>query len=130
MYGSLSNEGRIANALRQLNLPITVFCKLAQIPKTKFIQAMDGEPGCALSDETAQKALSFLERLFELQIAANELTKDANGLTTHLPLDWSRVDQISDALVIRSAQQICLETDDHTLDRVAENALKATTGGR
>ena len=120
MYGSLSHEGRIAKALAQLGCPVTNFCKLAGIPKTKFIDAMNGVPGCALSDETAQKALSFIERLWELQSAIDALTK------SHIPLDWSRTNEIAEALVIREAQQICLEDNDHQLDRAAEYALKAT----
>jgi hypothetical protein len=128
VYGSLSNEGRIANGLRQLDCPITVFCKLAKIPKTKFLAALDGQPGQALSDETAQKALSFIEKLYNLQLAVDELTKDAAGRVKHIPIDWSKVDQVTDALVVWQANEICLETGDHALDRAAEIALHATRG--
>ncbi len=125
MYGSLSNEGRIAHGLKLLNLPITNFCRLSGIPKTKFMQAMSGDPGCSLSDEIAQRALSFIERLYDLQLAADEITKDANGRTVHVPLDWSKLDQIGDALVVRLAQQVCVEQGDHQLDQVANHALRA-----
>jgi hypothetical protein len=120
MFGSLSNEGRIAKALAQLGCPQTNFAKLANIPKTAFLNAMHGLPGCALSDETAQKALSFIERLWELQTAVDQLAK------AHLPLDWGKYDQIGDALVVFQAKEICLETGDHQLDQAAEHALKAT----
>jgi hypothetical protein len=124
MYGSLSNEGRIANGLRQLDCPITVFCKLARIPKTKFLAALDGQPGQALSDETAQKALSFIEKLYNLQLAVDELTRDSvTGKVKHIPIDWSKVDEVTDALVVWQAKEICLETGDHQLDKAAEAAL-------
>jgi hypothetical protein len=109
-----------------LNLPPSIFCKLGGFPRTRFEQGLRGEPGRSFGDDAAQRYLSFLEKLFNLQLAADELTRDKNGLIKHLPLDWSKVDQINDALVIRNAQEICWETNDHQLDAVAERALKAT----
>jgi hypothetical protein len=126
MLGTLSNEARILRGLNLLNCPPTNFAKLAGIPKTRFLQGLNGEPGRAFSDEDAQRYLSFIEKLFELQVAVDELAKDANGKVKHLPLDWSRFNEIGDALVIRLAQQVCLETGDHQLDEVAARALKAT----
>src|SRR5215470_8430993 len=118
--GSLSNEAKILRGLKQLNLSPSIFCKLGGFPRTRFEQGLHGEAGRGFSDANAQMYLSFLQKLFNLQVAADELTRDKNGLVKHLPLDWTKTEQINDALVIRNAQEVCLETNDHALDRVAE----------
>ena len=123
---TLSNEARIQRTLDQLGLAPSAFCKLCGIPRTRFEAGLKGEPGRSFSDVEAQRYFSHLEKLFELQVAADQLTKDKNGLVKHLPIDWTRTAEILEALVIREAQQICVEDGDHQLDRAAEVALKAT----
>lgn len=89
------------------------------------MEAMNGVPGRHFNDRDAQTCLSYLERLYDLQRAVDEATRDKNGKTTHIPLDFTRYEEIANALTIRLAQSVCLEGDDHALDVVAERATNA-----
>jgi hypothetical protein len=94
------------------------------------MEAMNGLPGRHFSDTEAQALLSFLERLWELQAAVDEASRDAFGRTSHVPLDFTRSEQIDNALTIRLAQKCVMEDDDHSLDAAAERAIKALGSSR
>jgi hypothetical protein len=131
-HATWSNEAQIQRALDLVGCPPTNFCKLIGIGKTKFLEALSGT-GRGFDDDEAQKFLSFLERLHELQSAVNETTRDPeSGTTVHIPLDFGRTEQIGNALATRLAQKICLEDNDHSLDEAAQgsvNALRCGTDG-
>jgi hypothetical protein len=92
---------------------------------------MNGIPGRHFSDQDAQVCLSYLERLYELQCAVDDTTRDPRtGRTTHVPLDFTRYEEIGEALAIRLAQTVCLEDNDHQLDAVAQRAMKAFSTSR
>jgi hypothetical protein len=120
-----SNEARVQRALDLVGCPPTNFCKLIGVGKTKFLEALNGT-GRGFDDDEAQRYLSFLERLHELQNAINETTSDpVTGLSARIPLDFSRTEQIATALACRLAQKICLEDNDHTLDEAAQDSVNA-----
>jgi hypothetical protein len=124
---AFSNEMKIQRGLDLLGCAAVNFCSLVGVcGKTRFMQAMNGEPGRHFSDQDAQTCLSYLERLYELQRAIDETTRDPKtGKTSHLPLDFTRYEEIGNALTIRLAQTVCLEDNDHALDMVAERATNA-----
>jgi hypothetical protein len=128
---AFSNEMKIQRGLDLLGCASVNFCSLVGVcGKTRFMQAMNGEAGRHFSDHDAQTFLSYLERLYELQRAIDETTRDPKtGTTSHVPMDFTRYEEIGNALTIRLAQTVCLEDDDHQLDAVAArvtNALRAT----
>ena len=131
MVTTFSNEGKIQRGLAPLGCSPSAFCKLAGVcGKTRFMEAMNGLPGRHFSDTEAQALLSFLERLWELQAAVDEASRDAFGRTSHVPLDFTRSEQIDNALTIRLAQKCVMEDDDHSLDAAAERAIKALGSSR
>jgi hypothetical protein len=128
-HATWSNEARIQRGLDLVGCPPTNFCRLMGIGKTRFLETLGGTSR-GFDDEEAQKFLSFLERLHDLQAAVNEATRDpGTGLTARIPLDFSRVEQIATALACRLAQKICLEDGDHSLDQVAQDAMNALGRG-
>jgi hypothetical protein len=130
-HAAFSNEAKIQRGLDLLGCAAVNFCKLAGIcGKTRFMEAMNGIPGRHFNDKDAQALLSYLERLYDLQSAVDDTTRDPRtGQTVHVPLDFTRHEEIGVALTIRLAQTVCLEDDDHTLDAVAERATNALRSG-
>src|SRR5579871_5964346 len=126
-HAAFSNEAKIQRGLDLLGCASVNFCSLVGIcGKTRFMEAMNGLPGRHFSDRDAQTFLSYLERLYELQRAIDETTRDPKtGQTIHLPLDFTQFEAIGNALTIRLAQTVCLEDNDHQLDAVAERATNA-----
>jgi hypothetical protein len=126
MITTFSNERKIQRGLALLGCSPSAFCKLAGVcGKTRFMEAMNGLPGRHFSDTEAQALLSFLERLWELQAAVDEASRDAFGRTSHVPLDFTRGEEIGNALTIRLAQKCLVEDGDHALDTAAELAIRA-----
>ena len=122
-HSTWSNEARIQRALDSVGCGPTNFCKLVGCGRTRFQEAMNGT-GRGFDDEEAQRYLSFLERLHDLQSAINETTRDPEtGVTASIPLDFTRVEAIGNALATRLAQKICLEDGDHALDEAANRAV-------
>ena len=129
---AFSNEATIQRGLDLLGCAAVNFCKLVGIcGKTRFMEAMNGIPGRHFNDQDAQACLSYLERLYELQRAVDDTTRDPRtGRTIHIPMDFTRYEEIGNALTIRLAQTVCLEGDDHALDAAAERAIKALGSSR
>jgi hypothetical protein len=121
---AFSNEAKIQRGLDLLGCASVNFCSLVGIcGKTRFMEALNGLSGRHFNDHDAQTFLSYLERLYELQRAIDETTRDPKtGQTIHIPVDFTRFEEIGNALTIRLAQTVCLEDDDHQLDAVAERA--------
>jgi hypothetical protein len=124
---AFSNEAKIQRGLDLLGCAAVNFCSLVGIcGKTRFMEAMNGVPGRHFSDQDAQACLSYLERLYELQRAVDDTTRDPRtGRTIHIPMDFTRYEEIGNALTIRLAQTVCLEGDDHALDIAAERAISS-----
>ena len=124
---AFSNEAKIQRGLDLLGCAAVNFCRLVGIcGKTRFMEAMNGVPSRHFNDQDAQACLSYLERLYELQRAVDDTTRDPRtGRTIHIPMDFTRYEEIGNALTIRLAQTICLEDNDHALDVAAERATNS-----
>jgi hypothetical protein len=124
---AFSNEMKIQRGLDLLGCASVNFCSLVGIcGKTRFMQAMNGEPGRHFSDKDAQAFLSYLERLYDLQRAVDDAARDPQtGQTIHVPMDFTRYEEIGTVLAMRLAQEVCLESDDHALDVAAERATNS-----
>ena len=113
-----SNEGKIARTLAQLGCAAQNFCKIAGVGLTRFLQAINGEPGKHFRDEDAVYLLEVLGELYELQVDVDSITG------THLPINFTRLDAVMTALTIRRVAKVAAEENDHSID---SKALRATT---
>jgi hypothetical protein len=94
------------------------------------MEAMNGVPGRHFNDQDAQTFLSYMERLYDLQNAIDDVARDPKtGRTIHVPMDFTRYEEIGNALTIRLAQTVCLEDNDHQLDAVAQRVTNAFRTG-
>jgi hypothetical protein len=118
MLATHSNEAKIARTLTQLGCAAQNFCKFAGVGLTRFLQAVNGEPGKHFRDEDAADLLAVLGELYELQVDVDAITG------THLPINFTRLDAVMTALTIRRVAKIAGEENDHALDGLA---LRATT---
>ena len=113
-----SNEAKIARTLAQLGCAAQNFCKIAGVGLTRFLQAINGEPGKHFRDKDAAHLLEVLGELYELQV-------DVDGIgNAHIPINFTRVDAVMTALTIRRVAKLAAEENDHALD---SQALRATT---
>ena len=118
MLATHSNEAKIERTLTQLGCAAQNFCKIAGVGLTRFLQAVNGEPGKHFRDEDAAHLLAVLGELYELQV-------DVDGIANaHIPINFTRVDAVMTALTIRRVARIAAEENDHAVD---EQALRATT---
>jgi hypothetical protein len=124
---AFSNEAKIQRGLDLLGCAAVNFCNLVGIcGKTRFMEAMNGVPGRHFNDKDAQEFLSYLERLYDLQRAVDDAARDPKtGRTIHVPMDFTRYEEIGEVLAIRLAQAVCLESDDHALDVAAQRATNS-----
>jgi|HubBroStandDraft_6_1064221.scaffolds.fasta_scaffold124162_4 hypothetical protein len=129
---AFSNEAKIQRGLDLLGCAAVNFCSLVGIcGKTRFMEAMNGVPGRHFNDKDAQTFLSYMERLYDLQSAIDDAARDPEtGHTIHVPMDFTRYEEIGEVLAIRLAQAVCLEDNDHQLDAVAQRAMKAFSTSR
>src|SRR5215813_830312 len=114
MITSFSPEGRIETGLRELSCAMHNFAKIAGVcGKTRLAEGLAGTND--FDNETAQRLLAVLAEMKQLQ---SEI--DA-------PLDFSQVEKISAALVIRRVARIGKEMGDDTtkIAQDATNRLKA-----
>jgi len=118
MLPTYSNEAKLERGLKQLDCAAQNFCKIAGVGLTRFLQAVNGEPGKHFRDEDAAHLLEVLGEVYELQLDVDAITK------SHVPINFARVDDVLTALTIRRVAKIAAEQDDHTL---ASQALRATT---
>ena len=121
MLASHSHEAKIANTLTQLGCAAQNFCKIAGIGLTRFPQALNAVPGKHFPDDQAAHLLEVLGELYELQIDVDSITK------SHIPINFTRVDDVITALTIRRVAKIAAEQNDHTLDSHAFKATKNLT---
>jgi hypothetical protein len=118
MLATHSNEAKIARTLAQLGCAAQNFFKIASVGLTRFLQALNAVPGRHFSDQQASHLLEVLGEMYELQLDVDAITK------SHVPINFSRVDDVLTALTIRRVAKVAAEEDDHTLD---SQALRATT---
>jgi hypothetical protein len=118
MLATHSNEAKIERTLAQLGCAAQNFCKIAGVGLTRFLQAVNGEPGKHFRDEDAAHLLEVLGELYELQVDLDAITG------THIPINFTRLDAVMTALTIRRVAKVAAEENDHTLD---PQALRATT---
>ena len=118
MLATHSNEAKIARTLAQLGCAAQNFCKIASVGLTRFLQALNAVPGRHFSDQQASHLLEVLGEMYELQLDVDAITK------SHVPINFSRVDDVLTALTIRRVAKVAAEENDHTLD---SQALRATT---
>ena len=117
MPATFSVEGKIAAALRELDCSANSFVALskslgARLSLGGFSEALSGR-GKPFDHETAQRLLEVLERMRDLDAEIG------------LPLDWSRTERISNALVVRLASKISKELGDASLEPFAARATNA-----
>jgi hypothetical protein len=94
------------------------------------MEAMNGVPGRHFNDQDAQTFLSYMERLYDLQNAIDDAARDPKtSQTIHVPMDFTRYEEIGEVLAIRLAQTVCLEDNDHQLDAIAQRATNALRTG-
>jgi|SRR5262249_19961136 len=111
-----SPEGRIKNGLRELNCAESNFAKIAAIVgKTRLMEGLAGEND--FDNSTAEQLLSVLNEMKELQAEIDA------------PLDWSKVDRIQTALVVRRVARVAAEMNDHGFDSLALQATKGVVDG-
>jgi hypothetical protein len=125
-HAAFSNEAQIQRGLDLLGCATSNFCRLVGCGKTRFQAVLNGVGH--FSDDEAERFLSYLKRLFELQSAIDAATRDADGKTVRVPMDFTRYEEIGSALTIRLAQEVCLESDDHALDGAAASAVALCKG--
>jgi hypothetical protein len=121
MLATHSNEAKIARTLTQLGCAAQNFCKIAGVGLTRFLQALNAVPGRHFSDEQAAHLLEVLGELYELQLDVDRLAR------AHIPIHFTRVDDVLTALTIRRVAKIMAEESDHTLDSQALSATKSLT---
>jgi hypothetical protein len=128
---AFSNEAKIQRGLDLLGCAAVNFCSLVGIcGKTRFMEAMNGVPGRHFNDQDAQTFLSYMERLYDLQNAIDDAARDPKtSQTIHVPMDFTRYEEIGEVLAIRLAQTVCLEDNDHQLDAIAQRATNALRTG-
>jgi hypothetical protein len=85
---------------------------------TRFLQGLNAVPGKHFADQQAAHLLEVLGELYELQLDLDAIAK------SHIPINFSRVDDVMTALTIRRVARIAAEDNDHTVD---SQALQATT---
>jgi hypothetical protein len=118
MLATHSNEAKIERTLTRLGCAAQNFCKIAGVGLTRFLQAINGEPGKHFRDEDAAYLLEVLGELYELQVDVDAITG------THLPINFTRLDAVMTALTIRRVAKVAAEENDHSID---SQALRATT---
>jgi hypothetical protein len=118
MLATHSNEAKIDRTLKQLGCAAQDFCKIAGLGPTRFLQALNAVSGKHFSDEQAAHLLEVLSEVYELQLDVDRMA-DA-----HLPINFTRVEDVLTALTIRRVARIAAEDNDHALDA---HALRATT---
>jgi hypothetical protein len=116
MLATHSNEAKIERTLKQLGCAAQNFCKFAGVGLTRFLQAVNGEPGKHFRDEDAAHLLAVLGELYELQVDVDAITG------THIPINFTRLDAVMTALTIRRVARIAAEENDHSLDSQAHRA--------
>jgi hypothetical protein len=109
---SLSKNDRV-----KLGCAAQNFCKIAGVGLARFLQALNALPGKHFSDKQAAHLLDVLGEICELQLDVDRMA-DA-----HLPINFTRVEDVLSALTIRRVSRIAAEDNDHALDA---HALRAT----
>jgi hypothetical protein len=118
MLATHSNEAKIARTLTQLGCAAQNFCRIAGVGLTRFLQALNALPGKHFSDDQAAHVLEVLGEIYDLQIDVDRMAD------SHVPINFTRVDDVITALTIRRVAKIAAESNDHVLD---VHALRATT---
>jgi hypothetical protein len=118
MLASHSNEAKIARTLTQLGCASQNFCRIAGVGLTRFLQGINGNPGKHFRDDDAAHLLDVLGELYELQLDVNAIA------SSHVPINFTRVDAVVTALTIRRVAKIMAEENDHTLDSQALSVTK------
>ena len=116
-----SNEARIVRTLTQLGCASQNFCRIAGVGLTRFLQGINAEPGKHFRDDYAAHLLDVLGELYELQLDVDAIA------SSHVPINFTRVDDVLTVLAIRRVAKIMAEENDHALDSQALGATKSLT---
>ena len=117
MLPTHSSEAKIARTLTQLGCAAQNFCRIAGVGLTRFLQGINAEPGKHFSDDYAAHLLDVLAELYELQLSVDAIA------SSHVPINFTRVDDVLTVLAIRRVARIMSEENNHALD---SHALRAT----
>ena len=110
-----SPEVKLKNGLRDLYCAESNFADMPGVPvrKTRLIEGLAGRKNFAPDD--AKQMLEVLEEMRELQAAVGDV-----------PVDWSRVDRVQIALVVRRAWKFDHELNgSNDLDEAAKRATES-----
>jgi hypothetical protein len=108
---TFSAESKIKNGLRKLNCAESNFAKISGVcGKTRLIEGLAGQKDFDRRD--AERMLEVLDEMRQLQAEID------------VPIDWSRTDKITTALVIRRVSRIANELNDQSLNATATKATK------
>ena len=117
-----SNERKIQRGLEHIGCAARNFVLIANtVGLTRFMEGLNGVPGRHFSNAAAERMLEVLGEMYELQIDLNAV----NG--SRIPIDFSKVDAVINALTIRRVAKIAAEQNDHTLDEYSLRATRSLT---
>jgi hypothetical protein len=110
---TLSPENRIKTELAKLGCAERNFAVIAGVVgKSRFAEGMAGQKDFEHRD--AERILEVLEEMRELQAAVGDV-----------PIDWSRVDRVQTALVVRRVAKIASEFNDQSMNAEAARATQS-----
>jgi hypothetical protein len=117
MGATFSAENRILMGLKLFDCAADSFVEIAKqlnvrISRGGFSEMVNGKK--TFDNSTAEQLLQVLERMGDLQDAVGEV-----------PIDWSRVERVVVAMVVRRIAQIATELRDSRFDESAEAATKS-----
>jgi predicted TIM-barrel fold metal-dependent hydrolase len=110
MLAGLSPEAKIKNELRELYCAESNFAKISGVVgKTRLAEGLAGQKDFDRHD--AERMLEVLQEMRELQTAVGDA-----------PIDWSRVDKVLTALVMRRIAQF---ENDERMNDIAKSAAQS-----
>src|SRR5215471_16063113 len=105
---SFSNEASIRKQLQDIGCSESAFAIFNGIVgRTRFFEAMRGEPGKHFSQQDAERLLEIISEMHGLQ-------KEVD-----VPINWGCTDQIGIALIGRRIARIAAEMNDTSFDATA-----------
>jgi hypothetical protein len=115
MLATLSAESQIKNVLRELNCAESIFAAIAGVvSRSRLAQALAGQK--AFDQKDAERLLEVVGEMKTLQAEVC------------VPIDWTRVSEIQNALLLRRIQQIAAELGDDRFNAAAQQATQTVKG--
>lgn len=110
---TLSVEANIRERLRKLGCAESSFAVFNGLcGRTRFFEAMRGEPGKHFSQQDAERLLQVIREMEEL-----EANSDA-------AIDWNQTDRVLRALTVQRIERVAAELNIHDM-RLDQGAVKA-----